>query len=87
MAIELFNGPFVAERLKNPNNRFRKLMSEGKTAEEVIKAMYTAAYSRQPSDSELKIALEFCQSKPDLAACLEDICWAMLNSDEFLFQH
>lgn len=87
MAIELFNGPFVAERLKNPNNRFRKLMSEGKTAEEVIKAMYTAAYSRSPSDNELKIALEFCQSKPDLAACLEDICWAMLNSDEFLFQH
>jgi hypothetical protein len=87
MAIELFNGPFVAERLKNPNNRFRKLISEGKPAEEIIKALYIAAYSRSPSDNELKIAMEFCQSKPDLAACLEDICWAMLNSDEFLFQH
>jgi hypothetical protein len=87
MAIELFNGPFVAERLKNPNNRFRKLMSEGKPAEEIIKAMYFAAYSRSPSDNELKIAMEFCQSKSDLAACFEDICWAMLNSDEFLFQH
>ena len=87
MAIELFNGPFVAERLKNPNNRFRKLVAAGKTAEEIIKELYIAAYCRQPSAKELQIATEFCQSKSDLASSLEDICWAMLNSDEFLFQH
>lgn len=87
MAIELFNGPFVAERLKNPNNRFRKLLAEGKATEEIIKSLFVAAYSRLPSDTELQIASDYCKSKPDLGSSLEDICWAMLNSDEFLFQH
>ncbi len=87
MAIELLNGPTIHERLRDPNNRFRKALAQGVGVEQVLKDLYLAALARSPSDTELKSALEHCQRNEDVAAAVEDICWALLNTDEFLFQH
>lgn len=87
MAIELFNGATVHEKLKNPKNRFRNLMAEGKPLEEIIKNLYLAGLSRNPTSEELQESLKHCQSKPDPVLGLEDLCWVLINTDEFLFQH
>jgi hypothetical protein len=87
MAIELFNGATIHEKLRDPNNRFRKAVAAGKPAEEILRELYLAAVSRPPSDGELKTALAHCKQREDLAAGLEDVCWALFNTDEFLFQH
>ncbi|RCS47614.1 DUF1549 domain-containing protein [Bremerella cremea] len=87
MAIELFNGPLIHEKLRSENNRFRKSLAEGKSVEEVIREIYLAAVCRPPADIELKTALEHCAKSPDPAAGVEDVCWALFNTDEFLFQH
>jgi hypothetical protein len=87
MAIELFNGSTVYEKLKNPNNRFRRLIAEGKGVDEVIRQMYLAGLSRLPTEQELQEAVKHCQSKPDPLLGLEDLCWVLINTDEFLFQH
>jgi hypothetical protein len=87
MAIELFNGSTVYEKLKNPNNRFRRLIAEGKGVDEVIGQMYLAGLSRLPTEQELQEAVKHCQSKPDPLLGLEDLCWVLINTDEFLFQH
>ncbi len=87
MAIELFNGPLVYEKLRDPKNRFRKAIADGKPIESVIRELYLAGLSRVPTEHEMSTALEHCKSRGDLVAGLEDVCWALLNTDEFLFQH
>jgi hypothetical protein len=87
MAIELFNGPMMHEKLRDANNRFRKSLAAGTSVEDVIKQVYLSAVCRPPSDVELKAALEHCGKNPDPVVGMEDICWALFNTDEFLFQH
>lgn len=87
MAIELFNGSTIYEKLRNPNNRFRKGVAAGKPVDEIVCEMYLAGLCRNPTPEELAEAVKHCQSKPDPIAGLEDLCWVLINTDEFLFQH
>jgi len=87
MAIELFNGPMIYERLRDANNRFRKSLAAGVSIEETVRELYLAALCRYPSDAELATAVEHSKTRADATSALEDICWALLNTDEFLFQH
>lgn len=87
MAIELFNGPFIHEKLRHANNRFRNSLAEGKPLKAVIREVYLAAVCRQPSEIELNAAVEHCDQNPDPLVGVEDVCWALFNTDEFLFQH
>ncbi len=87
MAIELFNGSALHEKLRDANNRFRVSLQAGNSLEDTIAELYLASVCRPPSDDELKTALEHCASRDDLAAGVEDVCWALFNTDEFVFQH
>ncbi len=87
MAIELFNGPMIYDRLRDANNRFRKSLNAGVSLEDTVRELYLAALCRQPSEAELTTAVEHSKTRGDAASALEDICWALLNTDEFLFQH
>lgn len=87
MAIELFNGPLIHSKLADPNNRFRKGLAEGRSTQQVLEELYLAAVCRPPSDIELKAALEHCAKAADPVSGVEDVCWALFNTDEFLFQH
>ncbi|MEZ6133866.1 MAG: DUF1549 domain-containing protein [Pirellulaceae bacterium] len=87
MAIELFNGPMMHEKLRDPNNRFRQRLGSGVALPDILTELYLAAVCRPPSELELKTALEHCGKSDDQAAGLEDVCWALFNTDEFLFQH
>jgi hypothetical protein len=40
-----------------------------------------------PSDEEAAAAIAHVASQETPQAALEDIAWALLNTDEFLFQH
>lgn len=87
MAIELFNGPLVHERLRDPNNRFRKALASGANSDTVLDELYLAALCRLPNEIERSAALTHLKKREDAAAGFEDICWAIINTDEFLFQH
>lgn len=87
MAIELFNGSVIHEKLTNPNNRFRKSLAAGKTIPQIIDELYMTALCRQPTAEELSAAINHCDASSNPEVGLEDICWALLNRDEFLFQH
>jgi hypothetical protein len=87
MAIQFFNGPLVYGKLRDANNRFRRGLNEKKTDEEIVTELYLAGVARTPTAKELETSLKHIASKPDRAAALEDVCWAILNTNEFLFQH
>jgi hypothetical protein len=87
MAIQFFNGPLIYGKLRDGNNRFRKLLAAGKPNEEVITELYLSAVCRKPSAKEMEASLAHIAAKGDQVVALEDIAWAILNTNEFLFQH
>lgn len=87
MAIQFFNGPLIYGKLRDANNRFRKAMAAGKPNEEIITELYLAAVCRKPNAKEMEASLAHIAAKGDQIIALEDICWAILNTNEFLFQH
>jgi hypothetical protein len=87
MALQFFNGPLIYGKLRSEQNRFRKLLAAGKPHEEIITELYLAGVCRKPSEKELQASLSHLAAKNDPVVALEDICWAILNTNEFLFQH
>lgn len=86
-ALQLINGPLVHAKLKDEHNRFRKLMAAGKSDHEIVTELYLAAFCRTPSEQELAVADGHIAASGDRVAALEDLCWAVINANEFLFQH
>ncbi|MBA61669.1 MAG: hypothetical protein CMJ76_04820 [Planctomycetaceae bacterium] len=87
MAIQFFNGPLIYNKLKSETNSFRKSITDGKDNTQIITLLYNLAVCRNPSETELKASLDHIASKENRVEALEDICWAILNTNEFLFQH
>lgn len=97
MAIQFYNGPLLHRKLTDPDNRFRTLAAAGGSDEAIVTELHLAAYGRPPSEAELESHLGYLKSKqtergdrsPEEARdeALEDICWAILTSNEFLLQH
>lgn len=85
--IQLFNGSTLQRKLVAKENRFHRLLEEGAPVGVVIDQLYRAALCRPPTDVELQAAVAHVVSKPTPSEGLEDFCWALLNTEEFLTQH
>ena len=68
----------------------KRLLSEKKTPEAVIEALYHRSLSRSPTEAELHKLMESFHAITDnkeRIEILEDVFWAILNSKEFIFNH
>jgi hypothetical protein len=63
------------------------MVAEGRPANDVIDELYRMAVCRKPTDAEQKSAIDYVAAKQNAADGLEDVCWVLLNTDEFLMQH
>jgi hypothetical protein len=54
---------------------------------DAVEEIYLAVLSRRPSPSEVRRCLAHVLDRPDAASGYEDIFWALLNSNEFYFNH
>ena len=87
MAIAMFNGEMIHTKLAAEANRFRRGIAAGRSVEDLIDELYLAAVCRRPDAEEKAAALAHVATRDAAADGLEDVCWALLNTDEFLFQH
>ena len=86
-ALQMINGPLVHSKVRDEKNRLRTLMAAGKTDEEIVTQLYLAAFARKPGEAEIGAATRHITNSGDRVKGLEDVCWALLNANEFLFQH
>ncbi len=86
-ALQMINGPLVQSKVTDPKNRIRQATAAGKTDEEIIRELYLAALCRAPSEQEMAAATQHINGSGERMRGLEDVCWALLNANEFLFQH
>jgi uncharacterized membrane protein len=81
-AMELTNGELLNEVLQRGAERWLTEY-QGRT-EEMIQHIYLIAFSRNPTEREKRIAIEFLQ--PDNSKdALQDLLWAMVMQPEFQF--
>lgn len=86
-ALQMINGPLVHAKMRSDRNRLKRLAAAGQTNAQIVGELYLAALCRRPLEAELAAAVKHVESQPDRQRGLEDVCWAVLNTNEFLFQH
>jgi hypothetical protein len=86
-ALQLFNGKLFHGMLTAGDSLFRKSLSAKKPLPEIVEHLHLSALSRFPNEKEKAIALAYLEKATDKGKALEDLCWAILNRNEFLFNH
>ncbi|MFO0951362.1 MAG: DUF1549 and DUF1553 domain-containing protein [Isosphaeraceae bacterium] len=97
-ALHLANGTTVNDKLRSPESAVAKAMAAKASDAEVLDRLFLAALSRRPTDSErarvLGALAEATKGVADEKArvearrqAVEDLYWAVLTGNEFLFNH
>ena len=73
------SGSFLADLLERG-----RLQAKGSIEGYVVNNIYLAALSRYPTSRELAAARGFLSNNPDTICVMEDMFWALLNSNEFV---
>ena len=88
-ALMLFNGDLIKKAIDTSNGSFlHRVAASNLKPEAKIDYLFNAALSRDPNKNEITVANQLLVArKGDGAAALQDIFWAVLNSNEFIIQH
>jgi len=85
LAMSLVNGPTLADAIANPEGRIAKAILAGRGNRELIEELYLASLGRMPTPTEMDAAVTYFGSSPGRAAKAQDLLWALVNSNAFLF--
>jgi hypothetical protein len=97
-ALHLANGDTLNEKLRDDSSTPARLASSGEPFDAVLEHLFTSALSRSPTDEERARILPVLESavadaetdEARVAArrqAIEDLYWATLTGNEFLFNH
>ncbi len=84
--MEMVSGELISDLLRNDQNSVARAMTGDQSTDEFLDQLYWSALTRSPSPDELHSMQAYLNSKPDRRTALQDIAWAVLNSNEFLLR-
>ncbi len=84
-AMKLVNGPTLAEAIADPEGRVAEAILAGNSDRQLIEDLYLATFSRLPTATEYDSALTYIKKGPSRASRSQDLLWALINSNAFLF--
>jgi hypothetical protein len=84
-ALAMMNGVRInmAVRAVDRDTVLGRLLDEINDNKSLVEELYLRTLSRQPTEDEMKNAIEFVRSTRNRPAAFEDVFWALLNSSEF----
>ncbi len=85
--LHLMNNAGLNGRIAAKDGRIAQILAEKASDSKLLEELYLGTYSRYPSEPEKKIALARLAKAKDKKLAAEDLLWALLNSNEFLFNH
>jgi hypothetical protein len=86
-ALHLINGRTTNEKIRE-GGVVQKALEAKQTPEQVIEGLYVRCFARKPTKEETEKLKSLLPEKAgDQRGVLEDAFWALLNSQEFMFNH
>ncbi len=85
-ALHLINGATVHAKIQQ-GKLIETRLSESKSPHEIIEEIYIRCLTRKPTEQEIAQLDKAVAEDEDTRRVLEDIFWALLNSQEFVFNH
>lgn len=88
-SLTMMNGPLIKQAISKDDGSMLRRVAESKlTPEQKIDHLFLSALSRKPNHRERELAVTVLKSREqDQAAALQDVWWALLNSNEFILDH
>jgi hypothetical protein len=92
-ALQMINGPTVHRKLGAEEGRIAQWLAAGLSDEQIVHALYVTALCREPLPDELEAGRSHVRAAASSGAAdarraaLQDVCWALLNTKEFMLQH
>jgi hypothetical protein len=87
-ALHLVGGEVVHVKIRNDAGRCARLAGSDRAAADLLEELFLATLCRRPTAKEQALLAPRLTGEPaHRRAALEDILWALLNHNEFLFQH
>ena len=84
-ALNLVNGSTIADAIADEGGRIAKLILGGATDRRLVEELYLASLGRMPEARELDYAETYMAKGMNRAERAQDLLWALLNSNAFLF--
>lgn len=88
-ALMLFNGALTKQALSDRDGGFiKRVIAEHRSTRDRVNHLFLAGVARRASRDELGIASKLLRAREgDEVAMLQDMWWAIINSNEFILQH
>ena len=85
----MFNGDLVKKATSDEKGSFLATIAASKMRPaQKVEYLFLAGLCRRPNSRELAVANKlFVARKGDATSALQDIWWAVLNSNEFIINH
>ena len=86
--LMMFNGELMKRATELGKGGFLNEVVRGRRPADAIETLYLAALARKPSAKELAVASGVVAARGgDVPGALQDVWWAVLNSNEFILNH
>mgnify|MGYP003350284608 CR=1 FL=1 len=82
----MVSGELMQNLLASNQGRIADMIRQKQSNADIVTTLYWAALSRAPQESELNAAATHVSRTADRRRGLEDVAWALLNSNEFLLR-
>jgi hypothetical protein len=88
-SLMMFNGELIKEATATESGSWLQGLAQQKSSpNEKVQHLFLAGLARRPRSEELSIANQLLVArKNDIGGMLQDMWWAILNSNEFIFIH
>ena len=86
-SLHLLNSKDILGKVSSDNGRAKVLSDDERSIAQKIEELYLIAFSRKPTETEIKIAQQHIETRKTPREGFEDVVWALINTKEFLFNH
>ena len=83
-ALQMMNSELIRGQVAHAAGRFER---QKKSNEDLIRDLYLAAFSRLPREVEVTKLTAHLANSSNRQQSIEDVIWALMNTNEFMFQH
>ena len=85
--LHILNAPGIQQKLSHAGGQVSKLVARHQDSSDLVEELYLLMYSRFPTDTERKNGVNYLNNQPNRQLAVEDLCWSLMNSIEFVFNH